>query len=571
MKFTTLAAAVLLPLAALAQTAPLITVTDPEGDDHGDGSLVYPRDGRFLPGDLDLRSLRVIPEGADLRVEATFRNNIRDPSTVFSQGMGSESLSKFSRNGFFSFNLDIYIDTDRIPGSGNTVTLPGRRATLAPAYAWEKAIVLTPRPELMKREFISALRETSSANVADVTATVDRSVFFPTQVRVQGRTVSFVVPATFLSPAAVNGASVTAFVTQAQLTIDAGLNVVLGTPSTPRERFPLGAAQPDVGEPEFVMGYRGAAPPATSVVDLLSPDPAQQALQLASGGLLLGLNRENNMGAAPAPRTAAAPAAATATPAASSGSGSWFSNALSAVTGLFSSAPATPPAPVAAGTPQTVQSLMVPPPTAAAPATVAATVPGAAPGAAPAAATPQSVQTLMAPAGTAAVASPVAPTAPVVAAPPAAAVTAPAAAAVVAAPAAAPASFSARAGGGHHAAACRGAGADPPAGCRFLRRAGIPSAHPQTPARQRADQRRRIRAEAQRGARAAVRPAGARRPGSARSTAPVARQPAAVACGRGSRVSEFAQGAANTRTVCAGRLTTASPLALATRSAPLAG
>ena len=34
---------------------------------------------------------------------------------------------------------------------GNTVSLPGRRATIDPAHAWEKVIVLTPRPELMER------------------------------------------------------------------------------------------------------------------------------------------------------------------------------------------------------------------------------------------------------------------------------------------------------------------------------------------------------------------------------------------------------------------------------------
>jgi hypothetical protein len=436
MKPTPLAAALLLPLAVLAQNQALISVEDPQGDDHGDGSLVYPRDSKFLPGDLDLRSLRVLPEGGDLRVEATFRNAIRHPSTVISPGMGSESLAVFSRNGFFSFNLDIYIDTDRLPGSGNTVTLPGRRATLAPASAWEKAIVLTPRPELIRREFISALRETSSANEADVIATVDRSVFFPTQVRVQGRTVSFVVPASFLSPAAVGGASITSFVTQAQLTIDSGLNLVIGSPSTPRERFPLGVAQPDVGEPQFIMGFRNAPQPATSVVDLLSPDPAQQALQLAPGALLQGLNRENNMGAAPATRTAAAAPAAAPAAEPATGSGSWFSSALSAVTGLFSSAPAAKPAaPVAAGTPQTVQSLMAPAPAAAAPA------------APPPPSGPQSVQSLMAPGAAAvpaaaAVPSPVAPVAPAAPAAPQAAVVAPvvtpAAPPRAAAPAAAP-------------------------------------------------------------------------------------------------------------------------------------
>ena len=375
MKTSSLAAALLLPLAVLAQTSPLISVDDPEGDDNGDGSLVYPRDSAFRAGDLDLRSLRVFADGADLRFEATFRNTIRDPATVISPGMGSESMALFARNGFFSFNLDIYLDTDRVPGSGNTVTLPGRRATLAPAHAWEKAIVLTPRPELIKREFVNSLRETSSANMADVVATVDRSVFFPTQVRVQGRTVSFVVPASFVDAAALKAASITAMVTAAQLTIDAGLSLVVGTPSTPRERFPLGVAQPDVGEPQMTMGFRNAPTPATSVVDLLSPDPGQQSLQLAQGGLLVGLNRENNMGAAPPTatvRTAVTPAPA----AASAGSGSWFSSALAAVTGLFSSSPAPAAAPAASSTPQTVQSLMAPPAAVASPvAPTAAVVP----------------------------------------------------------------------------------------------------------------------------------------------------------------------------------------------------
>jgi hypothetical protein len=183
MKTSFLAAALLLPLAVVAQPTPLLDISDPEGD--------YPRDSRYKSGDLDLRSLRIYADGKDLRFEATFRNPIRDPASVMSPGMGSDSLSYFARNGFYSFNLDIYLDTDRIAGSGNTVTLPGRGALLDPANAWEKAIVLTPRPDLMKRQFIDSLRKTSSASEAEVNATVERSVFFPTQVRTYGRTVAF--------------------------------------------------------------------------------------------------------------------------------------------------------------------------------------------------------------------------------------------------------------------------------------------------------------------------------------------------------------------------------------------
>ncbi|MBK8105089.1 MAG: hypothetical protein IPK42_05805 [Betaproteobacteria bacterium] len=299
MKTSFLAAALLLPLAVLAQPAPLLTATDPEGDDVGDGSLVYPRSTAWVAGDLDLRSLRVFAEGKDLRFEASLRNPVRSPATVMSPGMGTQSLSAFARHGFYAFNIDIYIDADRAPGSGNTVTLPGRRAQLDPAHAWEKAVVLTPRPELMQRELIAALREISSAGEAEVAATVQRSVFFPTQIRVQGRTVSFIVPGTFIDAAGLAGASVTAFVTAAPLAIDAGIKMSFGDTGAVRDRFALGVAQPDVGEPELTMGHRAAPAPATAVVDLLSPNPNQQALQLAPGGRLTGLSPRKPDGCRP--------------------------------------------------------------------------------------------------------------------------------------------------------------------------------------------------------------------------------------------------------------------------------
>lgn len=359
MKTSFLAAALLLPLAVLAQPAPLLSATDPEGDDVGDGSLVYPRSTAWVAGDLDLRSLRVFAEGKDLRFEASLRNPVRNPATVMSPGMGTQSLSAFARHGFYAFNIDIYIDADRAPGSGNTVTLPGRRAQLDAAHAWEKAVVLTPRPELMQRELIAALREISSAGEAEVGATVQRSVFFPTQIRVQGRTVSFIVPGTFIDAAGLAGASVTAFVTAAPLAIDAGIKMSFGDTGAVRDRFALGVAQPDVGEPELTMGHRAAPAPATAVVDLLSPNPNQQALQLAPGGRLTGLSRENRMGADPLKL----PATVATTPAAAT-SDSWFSRALQSMSAAFGGSAAAP-APVAAAAPagtQSVQSLMSPPP-----------------------------------------------------------------------------------------------------------------------------------------------------------------------------------------------------------------
>lgn len=74
------------------------------------------------------------------------------------------------------------------------------------------------------------------------------------------------------------------------------------------------------------MGYGAERAPATAIVDLLSPDARQQTAQLAPGGQLIGLNRDNRFGAAmtlpvvpvpvPVPPTGPAPpVAASPTPA----------------------------------------------------------------------------------------------------------------------------------------------------------------------------------------------------------------------------------------------------------------
>jgi hypothetical protein len=44
--------------------------------------------------------------------------------------------------------LDLYLDTDGKPGSGQTQALPGRRVRIHPEFAWERALVLTARPRV---------------------------------------------------------------------------------------------------------------------------------------------------------------------------------------------------------------------------------------------------------------------------------------------------------------------------------------------------------------------------------------------------------------------------------------
>jgi len=258
-------------------------LTDPAGDDNGNGTLIYPQRSDFQPGDLDLISLRIVRTDGAYRFEATFKNPIRNPATVAGD-VGPESLSYFARRGFYAFNLDIYIDQDRIKGSGNTYTLPGRHVKIDQEYAWEKAIILTPRPELMQSQLIDAVAESEKENNTDkVAQRLSRSIYFPTKIQVRYRTVSFLVPDAFLATTRSDKKwAITAFVTGAKTSIEADFNKV--SPSLPGaelEQLPLGVLQPTEGRPRDTFGYSGVVAPSP-VVDLLAPAPLRQR-ELLSG------------------------------------------------------------------------------------------------------------------------------------------------------------------------------------------------------------------------------------------------------------------------------------------------
>jgi hypothetical protein len=124
------------------------------------------------------------------------------------------TLDEVARHGFYTMNIDVYIDTDRVPGSGNTSLLPGRLATVDEQHSWEKAVCLTPRPRLARTELERILtryakremREEQGRVVSEevdalrdeIEADLSRMTFFPTNVRVKGRSISFFVPSGFL-------------------------------------------------------------------------------------------------------------------------------------------------------------------------------------------------------------------------------------------------------------------------------------------------------------------------------------------------------------------------------------
>jgi hypothetical protein len=88
--------------------------------------------------------------------------------------------------------------------------LPGRHAEIDPATAWEKAVILTPRPNEAKAELKRLLLKTlnedakkQSSSLTDaeidslkkqIPVDVEERIFFPTQIHVRGQKISFFVP-----------------------------------------------------------------------------------------------------------------------------------------------------------------------------------------------------------------------------------------------------------------------------------------------------------------------------------------------------------------------------------------
>lgn len=317
MKSSLLFIALMLPMPS-AWAQPLVTISDPPGDDYGAGTLTYPQRADFQAGDLDLLQLQISRDQEGFWFEAMFKNAIRDPGGVTNPA-GGESLANFARKGFYQFNLDIYVDTDRAHGSGNTYTLPGRQVRIAPGYAWERAVILTPRPELMRRQLLDALTEQHpDRTLAETEASVNLAMFFPARIRVRGKSITFFVPYSFFSGSDGTDWAVTALVTGALTTISADLSLIPSS-KKPLERLQLGAMQPAPGHPKDMFGYSGAAP--SPVVDLLGVSIEQQVRQLAAKHELTGISwgphavndaRPIAQPASNAPATVASPATATA-------------------------------------------------------------------------------------------------------------------------------------------------------------------------------------------------------------------------------------------------------------------
>ena len=143
------------------------TLTDPSHDDFGPGAYTYPLGKHFPAGIFDVTRLQIHREGDELILSAHFRARPRMLKNLRLDREGTLDM--------FWQTIDIYIDTDGIEGSGITRSLPGRRFSFDSRSAWEKVLLISPRPHIFKSQLLLVDRKLA------------RRVVAPRRVRLKGR------------------------------------------------------------------------------------------------------------------------------------------------------------------------------------------------------------------------------------------------------------------------------------------------------------------------------------------------------------------------------------------------
>ena len=202
-----------------------------------------------------------------------------------------------ARFGFYTVNLDIYIDTDHVAGSGGVALLPGRFAEADRGSAWEKAIILMPRPHEargeIKRILMRNLNEENrkddstmsdqetAALKAQIPGDVDERIFFPNQIRVRGNKISFFVPASFLGGVAKDTWSYIVAASGANVLQAVDINRVLGRESGKQESLMILPISPGRWQDRFGGGRENAAiqPPLVDIIVPKSGRPQESVLQ----------------------------------------------------------------------------------------------------------------------------------------------------------------------------------------------------------------------------------------------------------------------------------------------------
>jgi hypothetical protein len=217
----------------------------------------------------------------------------------------------------------------------------------------ERAVILTPRPEATRTQLLDILGQQYPSHSANqIEAGIDPTIFFPTQIKVSGRSVSFYVPASFIGNTDGKDWAITAFVTAAKRNSELKLSMMGGRDVTPLGELNLGVLQPQPGRPRDAVGYGLSGIKPSPIFDLLSRSSSQQIAMLSSGAPIKGVSwgphaaDETTVDTAAVRTTGSAPLAS-AKPVEDASKKSFLSNPLDYVRGMFKEEPKTSAAVVA--------------------------------------------------------------------------------------------------------------------------------------------------------------------------------------------------------------------------------
>jgi len=175
--------------------------------------------------------------------------------------------------------------------------VPGRLAEVDRGTAWEKAILLTPRPHEargeIKRILMRNLNEETrkddatmsdqeaAALKAQIPGDVEDRIFFPSQIRVRGNKISFFVPASFLGGAAKDTWSYVVATSGANVLQSLDLNRVLGRDSGKEDSLMILPISPGRWQDRFGGGRENAAnqPPLVDIIVPKGTRPQESVLQ----------------------------------------------------------------------------------------------------------------------------------------------------------------------------------------------------------------------------------------------------------------------------------------------------
>jgi hypothetical protein len=141
---------------------------DPIGDDKGPGYYTYPTNPVYVPGGFDIVSFTVDASGDNVVFQISINADVKQD-----WGMAAD---------FDIQQFQIYIDQDKVPGSGNVKCIPGLNIYFDPADAWEKAVLITPQPDSRVQIEIDVKAKDMSGDI-----------IVPIKISAQGRTITAVV------------------------------------------------------------------------------------------------------------------------------------------------------------------------------------------------------------------------------------------------------------------------------------------------------------------------------------------------------------------------------------------